>query len=36
LPETFFVDPRGRVVGHVAGQVDEATLRAGIAKALKA
>jgi cytochrome c biogenesis protein CcmG, thiol:disulfide interchange protein DsbE len=36
LPETFFVDPQGRVVGHVAGQVTEATLRAGIDKALKA
>lgn len=36
LPETFFVDPRGRVVGHVAGQINEATLQAGIEKAQKA
>jgi cytochrome c biogenesis protein CcmG/thiol:disulfide interchange protein DsbE len=36
LPETFFVDPRGRVVGHVAGQVTDSDLRAGIEKALKA
>jgi cytochrome c biogenesis protein CcmG, thiol:disulfide interchange protein DsbE len=36
LPETFFVDPRGRVVGHVAGQVNESDLRAGIERALMA
>ena len=36
LPETFFVDPRGRVVAHVAGQVSESDLRAGIERALKA
>src|SRR5689334_7332699 len=36
LPETFFVDRRGRVVGHVAGQVSESDLRTGIARALKA
>jgi cytochrome c biogenesis protein CcmG/thiol:disulfide interchange protein DsbE len=36
LPETFFVDPRGRVVAHVAGQVTESDLRAGIEKALAA
>jgi cytochrome c biogenesis protein CcmG/thiol:disulfide interchange protein DsbE len=35
LPETFFVDPSGRVVGHVAGQINEATLRTGIEEALK-
>ena len=35
LPETFFVDPRGRVVGHVAGQISAADLRRGIEKALK-
>ena len=34
LPETFFVDRRGRVVGHVAGQVSAADLRQGIEKAL--
>ena len=36
LPETFFVDPRGRVVGHVAGQISADDLRRGIEKALKA
>jgi cytochrome c biogenesis protein CcmG, thiol:disulfide interchange protein DsbE len=36
LPETFFVDPRGRVVGHVSGQITAATLRTGIEEALKA
>ena len=36
LPETFFVDRNGRVVGHVAGQVRESDLRAGIERALKA
>ena len=36
LPETFFVDRNGRVVGHVAGQVTESDLRTGIEKALKA
>jgi cytochrome c biogenesis protein CcmG/thiol:disulfide interchange protein DsbE len=33
LPETFFVDARGRVVGHVIGAVSESQLRAGIAAA---
>jgi cytochrome c biogenesis protein CcmG/thiol:disulfide interchange protein DsbE len=36
LPETFFVDPRGRVVGHVAGQISAADLRRGIEEAQKA
>jgi cytochrome c biogenesis protein CcmG/thiol:disulfide interchange protein DsbE len=36
LPETFFIDRTGRVVGHVAGQVSAADLRAGIERALKA
>ncbi|MGZ4256342.1 MAG: TlpA family protein disulfide reductase [Gaiellaceae bacterium] len=36
LPETFFVDPRGRVVAHVAGQVTASQLRSGIDKALQA
>jgi len=35
LPETFFVDSRGRVVGHVAGQVSASNLRSGIAQALR-
>jgi len=36
LPETFFVDPRGRVVGHVKGQISAADLRRGIEEAQKA
>ena len=36
LPETFFVDRRGRVVGHVAGQVSTTDLRDGIEEALRA
>jgi cytochrome c biogenesis protein CcmG/thiol:disulfide interchange protein DsbE len=36
LPETFFVDARGRVVAHVAGQVSAAELRTGIRKAQEA
>jgi cytochrome c biogenesis protein CcmG/thiol:disulfide interchange protein DsbE len=35
LPETFFVDPHGRVVGHVAGQISASDLRIGIEKALR-
>ncbi len=33
LPETFFVDSRGKVVGHVIGVVSEEQLRRGIAAA---
>jgi cytochrome c biogenesis protein CcmG, thiol:disulfide interchange protein DsbE len=33
LPETFFVDARGRVVGHVIGAVSDSQLRAGISAA---
>jgi cytochrome c biogenesis protein CcmG/thiol:disulfide interchange protein DsbE len=36
LPETFFINARGKVVGHVGGQVTDSDLRAGIEKALKA
>jgi cytochrome c biogenesis protein CcmG/thiol:disulfide interchange protein DsbE len=36
LPETFFLDAGGRVVGHVAGQISAADLRTGIERALKA
>jgi cytochrome c biogenesis protein CcmG, thiol:disulfide interchange protein DsbE len=36
LPETFFVDRRGRVVGHVTGQVSASELRDGIEEALRA
>jgi cytochrome c biogenesis protein CcmG/thiol:disulfide interchange protein DsbE len=36
LPETFFVDLRGRVVGHVPGQVSAEDLRQGIENALRA
>jgi cytochrome c biogenesis protein CcmG/thiol:disulfide interchange protein DsbE len=33
LPETFFIDARGRVVGHVIGAVSRSKLQAGIAAA---
>lgn len=33
LPETFFITPGGRIVGHVIGAVDEQQLREGIAAA---
>jgi cytochrome c biogenesis protein CcmG, thiol:disulfide interchange protein DsbE len=33
LPETFFIDARVRVVGHVIGAVSDSQLRAGIAAA---
>jgi cytochrome c biogenesis protein CcmG, thiol:disulfide interchange protein DsbE len=33
LPETFFVDARGRVVGHVIGAVSDPQLRAGVSAA---
>lgn len=33
LPETFFIDRRGRIVGHVIGAVKREQLRAGIAAA---
>jgi cytochrome c biogenesis protein CcmG/thiol:disulfide interchange protein DsbE len=36
LPETFFVDRNGRVVGHVSGQVTASELRNGIQEALRA
>jgi cytochrome c biogenesis protein CcmG/thiol:disulfide interchange protein DsbE len=34
IPETFFVDARGRVVAHVIGVVSEAQLAAGAQAAL--
>ena len=34
IPETFFVDARGRVVGHVIGVVSEAQLAAGVKAAV--
>jgi cytochrome c biogenesis protein CcmG, thiol:disulfide interchange protein DsbE len=36
LPETFFLDRRGRVVQHVISQVSAADIRAGILDALDA
>lgn len=33
LPETFFLDPNGRVVGHVIGALDDDRLADGIAAA---
>ena len=35
LPETFFIDRRGKVVVHVPGQVKPAELRDGIEQALE-
>ena len=35
LPETFYVDRRGRVVAHSRGKVEEADLVAAIARTLK-
>jgi cytochrome c biogenesis protein CcmG/thiol:disulfide interchange protein DsbE len=35
LPETFFVDRRGRVVGHVPGPVSSDDLRDGVKEALR-
>jgi cytochrome c biogenesis protein CcmG/thiol:disulfide interchange protein DsbE len=34
FPETFFIDARGRVVAHVAGEIKTAELQDGIGKAL--
>jgi cytochrome c biogenesis protein CcmG, thiol:disulfide interchange protein DsbE len=36
LPESFFVDRRGRVVAHVPGQVSSEDLQRGVAEALRA
>jgi len=36
LPETFFLDRRGRIVEHVPGEVQEADLTNGVERALKA
>jgi cytochrome c biogenesis protein CcmG, thiol:disulfide interchange protein DsbE len=35
LPETFFVDQRGRVVGHVIGAIDSRQLRGGVRAAVR-
>jgi cytochrome c biogenesis protein CcmG/thiol:disulfide interchange protein DsbE len=35
FPETFFVDRRGRVVGHVAAEITARELNAGIRRALR-
>lgn len=34
IPETFFIDARGRIVGHVLGVVTSKQLRAGVAAAV--
>ena len=34
FPETFFVDAKGRVVAHVAGEISAASLQSGIQKSL--
>jgi cytochrome c biogenesis protein CcmG/thiol:disulfide interchange protein DsbE len=36
LPETFFLDRRGRIVEHVPGEVQAADLTSGVERALKA
>jgi cytochrome c biogenesis protein CcmG, thiol:disulfide interchange protein DsbE len=36
LPETFFIDRRGRVVRHIPGEVRAAELRSGVEEALRA
>jgi cytochrome c biogenesis protein CcmG/thiol:disulfide interchange protein DsbE len=36
LPETFFLDRRGRVVSHVPGEVKVTALRRGVEEALRA
>jgi hypothetical protein len=36
LPETFFVDQRGRVVGRVIGAIDSRQLRHGVRAAIRA
>jgi cytochrome c biogenesis protein CcmG/thiol:disulfide interchange protein DsbE len=35
LPETFFIDRSGKLVGHVAAAIDAADLRDGVKRALK-
>jgi cytochrome c biogenesis protein CcmG, thiol:disulfide interchange protein DsbE len=35
LPETFFIDRQGRLVVHVAGQVEAADIRNGVERALR-
>jgi hypothetical protein len=35
LPETFFVDRRGRVVGRMIGAIDSRRLRGGVRAAVR-
>jgi cytochrome c biogenesis protein CcmG/thiol:disulfide interchange protein DsbE len=35
LPETFFIDRAGKLVVHVAGQVEASDIQAGVERALK-
>lgn len=35
LPETFFIDRSGKLVVHVAGQVEASDIQAGVERALK-
>jgi cytochrome c biogenesis protein CcmG, thiol:disulfide interchange protein DsbE len=35
LPETFFIDRTGKLVVHVAGQVEASDIQAGVERALK-
>ena len=36
LPETFFIDREGKIVDHVAGEVEATEIRAGVERALEA
>jgi cytochrome c biogenesis protein CcmG/thiol:disulfide interchange protein DsbE len=35
LPETFFIDRDGKLVVHVAGQVEAADIQSGVERALR-
>jgi cytochrome c biogenesis protein CcmG/thiol:disulfide interchange protein DsbE len=35
VPETFFISAKGKVVGHVGGQINASDLRAGIERAVR-
>jgi cytochrome c biogenesis protein CcmG/thiol:disulfide interchange protein DsbE len=35
LPETFFIDPTGKLVAHEPGQVSAAEIRDGVEQALR-
>ena len=35
LPETYFLDSRGRIVGHIVGEISRSELEGGIANAIR-